>query len=45
MEEAGIITGFHVAELQQPTLTECYCVAGEWDLLIKVVFESVEQLQ
>jgi len=74
MEEAGIITGFHVAinpaklglpitaylyvtanqgrydvvrdfVLQQPTLTECYCIAGDRDLLIKGVFESVEQLQ
>jgi Lrp/AsnC family transcriptional regulator, leucine-responsive regulatory protein len=72
MEEAGIITGFHVAVnpaklglpimaylyvtagrydvvrdfvLQQPTLIECYCIAGERDILIKGVFESVEQLQ
>ena len=74
MEEAGIITGFHVAVnpaklglpitvyiyvtanhgrylvvrdfvLQQPTVTECYCIAGDRDLLIKGVFESIEQLQ
>lgn len=31
--------------VQQPTVTECYCIAGDRDLLIKGVFESVEQLQ
>jgi Lrp/AsnC family leucine-responsive transcriptional regulator len=74
MEEAGIITGFHVAVnpaklglpitayiyvtaqngrydvvrdfvLRQPTLTECYCIAGDRDLLIKGFLESVEQIQ
>ncbi len=31
--------------LQQPTVTECYCIAGEKDILIKGVFKSIEQLQ
>jgi len=31
--------------LQQPHVTECYCIAGDRDLLIKGVFESVEALQ
>jgi Lrp/AsnC family leucine-responsive transcriptional regulator len=31
--------------LQQPTVIECYCTAGEKDVLIKGVFKSVQQLQ
>lgn len=31
--------------IQQPTVTECYCIAGERDILIKGTFESVGQLQ
>lgn len=31
--------------LQQSTLIECYCIAGDRDLLIKGVFESVEHMQ
>jgi len=31
--------------LQQPTVTECYCIAGERDILIKGAFESIDQLQ
>jgi hypothetical protein len=31
--------------IQQPTVTECYCIAGERDILIKGTFESVAQLQ
>lgn len=31
--------------MQQPAIMECYCVAGESDLMLKGVFESVEQLQ
>ncbi|MBI5958818.1 MAG: Lrp/AsnC family transcriptional regulator [Chloroflexi bacterium] len=30
---------------EQPAITECYCIAGDRDLLLKGTFESVEQLQ
>jgi Lrp/AsnC family leucine-responsive transcriptional regulator len=30
---------------QEPAISECYCIAGDRDLLLKGTFESVEQLQ
>jgi Lrp/AsnC family leucine-responsive transcriptional regulator len=31
--------------LDQPTVTECYCIAGDRDILLKASLESVAQLQ
>jgi Lrp/AsnC family leucine-responsive transcriptional regulator len=31
--------------LRQPHITECYCLAGETDILIKASFESLGELQ
>jgi Lrp/AsnC family transcriptional regulator, leucine-responsive regulatory protein len=31
--------------MQQPTVTECYCIAGDRDVLIKGAFESIQHLQ
>ena len=31
--------------LKQPQITECYCITGETDILIKAVFKSLSELQ